>query len=53
MTESLSATVLWGMFLFFVAVWAAILGLGYLLSFRDDGGTPEPVTSVSHLLHRN
>jgi hypothetical protein len=48
-----ASTLLWVMFLFFVGLWAAILGVGYLLSLKEDGVHAEPVTSASPRLGKN
>jgi hypothetical protein len=52
MAESLSSSMLWGMFLFFVGLWAAILAVGYLLSSREDV-LPEPATPITPRLKKS
>jgi len=53
MAESLSSSILWGMFLFFVGLWAAILGIGYLLSLKEDGAHAEPVRPIAPRLEKS
>jgi hypothetical protein len=50
--DSVSSSLLWGMFLFFVGLWAAILAVGYLLSLKEDV-LPEPASPITPRLENS